>query len=64
MDPNATLTAIRVAIELRVLMEAHHYRTILVQWLERGGFHPDWGREPLATQFCANDPRFAMFGLH
>ena len=63
MDPNATLTAIRVCLERRALAEARRYRTILYTWLDKGGFHPDWAREPTATQFCATDPRFTQFAL-
>lgn len=63
MDPNATLTAIRVCLDRRAYCEAARYRTILFHWLDKGGFLPDWGREPLAAAYCARDARFTVFAL-
>lgn len=54
MDPNATLKAI--AFELSKGIDCDEYVDELVEalldWLERGGFQPDWNAEPLAASYC------------
>ncbi len=53
MDPNATLRSI--AHELRKGEDCDEYVDELVgylaDWLNNGGFAPDWADEPLATSY-------------
>lgn len=55
MDPDATLRDIRIALDTGDILEASALRDALALWLVKGGFHPDWGREPLAAHYYGVD---------
>jgi hypothetical protein len=52
MDPNETLRLIAAALRDARHHSAREHRGNLKDWLRRGGFAPDWSREPAAAKFC------------
>jgi len=51
MDPNATLADIAYCIKNQEWDDAAHLCEQLHDWLESGGFEPDWSSEPKAYQY-------------
>ena len=55
MDPNACLQLIEEA--LKDGKNPYQNRVDLLEWLDKGGFEPDWIKFPLAFAFCAGRGR-------
>lgn len=51
MDPQETLSLIAAALADGMPDEADEYAAVLRDWLNRGGFAPDWTAEPYATRW-------------
>lgn len=44
MDPNATLATLVAVLESGDYARANELRRDLAEWLDKGGFQPDWNK--------------------
>jgi hypothetical protein len=50
MDPDAALRRYWDAVDAGEIKEARNAKTDLMDWIERGGFEPDWARSGHSRQ--------------